>query len=165
VPVDLKTTIALLNDPKFFDLVMAAAGFGRSFPPKDALKEKPDHSRVMQQAVVRHRVKGNINTDASLAAVYKKGWLHAEQNSGGEVEYIFPTEIHRLYSLRKPGCVDCAHRYIDIANDSYALFHNHSRRINSRRWTLFGGRCYKAFRATHSPAAHMGWRRAVFNGL
>ncbi|KAA8895773.1 hypothetical protein FN846DRAFT_817875 [Sphaerosporella brunnea] len=99
-PVDLKTTIAILNDPKFFDLVMAAAGFGRSFPPKDTLKEKPDHSRVMQQAVVRHRVRGNINTDASLAEVYKKGWLHAEQNSDGEVEYIFPTEIHRLYCER-----------------------------------------------------------------
>jgi hypothetical protein len=76
---------------------MNSAGFGRSFPSIKKLQGNPDHARILQQAVVRHRVTGELSNNPALNAVYKYGWLHAEL-AGEESQYIFPTEVHRRYT-------------------------------------------------------------------
>jgi hypothetical protein len=87
---DEKLFTCLLNGPQ---------GFKRGLPKKNVLQKNHAIAQFLREVIVFHRSKDTLEENPSLNSCYKNGWLQAELSANEDPVYIFPTNLHRRYSL------------------------------------------------------------------
>ena len=84
------------NDDALFSCVLnMSQGFDRGLPHRNELQDNPDIAQFLREVLASNRSEDAWQSNSSLNACYRRGWLQAELTAEERTVYVFPTMIHR----------------------------------------------------------------------